>query len=250
MQKFKDNFSLQAGIYAKYRPQYPAVLYQFLASLTKDHHIAWDCGTGNGQAAIGLVDFYESVIATDPSENQIKNCFPHERIKYIVEKAEDFSYGQHTIDIVTIANALHWFEFDVFYNIVRNVVKQDGIIAAWSYGRPTISKEIDEIVAVFHDDIVGEYWVKENRFVEQEYKTIPFPFHEINCPSFVSQKEFNLKEFITYLNTWSATQKFIIKTGIDPTIDLQKQLLAIWGSADTKKIITWKLIMKAGRLSI
>ena len=147
---FKDHFSNHADLYLRYRPLYPANLYTFLSSLTKHHTLAWDCGSGNGQAAIGLAAFYNQVVATDASEQQISNSLPHDKIKYKVEKAEHTSFESHSVDIVTIANALHWFDFDLFYKEVNRVLKSDGVIAVWTYELPTISPEVDIILRDFH----------------------------------------------------------------------------------------------------
>lgn len=244
---FKDHFSKQSAIYAKFRPQYPPEFYAFLASLTQEHEKAWDCGTGNGQATIGLSAFYNSVIATDPSEQQIMHAFPRANVEYRVEKAEDISLDANSVDLVSIANALHWFDFDIFYPIVKKILKQDGIIAGWAYGLPMITKEIDLIISHFHDHTLNDYWIAENRLVEAGYKTIPFPFSEITAPDFISQKEFDLPEMISYLNTWSATQRFIAKNDVNPTDALLKTLEPVWGDATLKRIVTWKLVLKIGR---
>src|ERR1051325_10295174 len=122
MTTFKDNFSKQSDIYAIYRPHYPTGLYSYLASLTKSHKLAWDCGTGNGQAAIGLTDFYDRIIATDASEQQIKNAVVHQKISYHVSTAENNVIETNSIDLLTVANALHWFDFDVFYREVKRVL--------------------------------------------------------------------------------------------------------------------------------
>ena len=247
---FKDNFSKQSAIYAKYRPSYPVELYAFLSSLTAGHNTAWDCGTGNGQAAVGLADFYEQVIATDPSEEQIANCFPHAKVKYVTEQAENFAGEMHSTDIITIANALHWFDMEAFYSVVNRVLKKDGIIAAWAYGMPNISPEIDALVKELHDHTLNDFWVAENRLVENGYRDIPFPFVEIPAPSFISQKEFDLHEFVVYLHTWSATQKFITKYNLDPIEKVKSELRQFWGDEDLKRKIRWKLIIKVGRIKV
>ncbi len=247
MENFKDNFSKQADIYAKYRPLYPDNLYSFLASLTKEHKLVWDCGTGNGQAAIGLAEHYEQVMATDPSEKQIKHCLAHPKVKYLVEAAENNSILTNSIDMLTIANALHWFNFDVFYEEANRVLKPDGIIAAWCYGIPTVSNDVNEIVNHFHYKTLNNYWVAENRLVEKEYTTIPFPFQKINAPDYFYEKQMTLYDFIGYLNTWSATQRFIIENKINPTDELFHKLLSVWTNANEEKTVTWKLILKIGK---
>jgi SAM-dependent methyltransferase len=247
MAAFKDYFSKQSDIYLKFRPRYPDALYAYLSSLTNEHKLAWDCGTGNGQAAIGLADFYEKVIATDPSEQQIKNAIANEKIIYSVEKAENNSLQSNSVDLITIANALHWFDFDVFFKEAKRVLKKDGIIAAWSYFLPAISPEIDKIIAHYHFQTLDDYWLAENRIVEKGYATIPFPFELISSPQFYYEKEMKLDELTGYLNTWSATQRFIERNGFNPTEELSDELKEFWKEASTKKV-TWKLILKVGRM--
>jgi SAM-dependent methyltransferase len=250
MASFKDNFSKQSDLYMKYRPHYPVELYQFLASLTEDHDLAWDCGTGNGQAAVGLAAFYNKVIATDPSEQQIRNCLPHEKIDYRLEKAENNSIKPDTVDLLSIANALHWFDFDTFYAEVRRVLKNNGIIAAWAYGYPTVTPEVDVIIQDYHNHTLNDYWLPENRYSEEEYRTIPFPFQQISCPVFFSEKMMTAGDFVGFLNTWSATQRFIDKNNYNPTDELKNDLVAAWKGNDSEKKVTWKLSLKAGRVRL
>ena len=246
MSSFKDYFSKQADIYAKYRPKYPPELFSWLASLTKEHELAWDCGTGNGQAATDLAAFYKQVIATDPSEQQIKNAIPHPKVKYLVEKAESNSIPSASADLLTIANALHWFDFDAFFKEARRILKPGGIIAAWSYCLPAISPEIDRIIAHYHNHTLDDYWLWENRLVEKRYTTIPFPFEEINHPAFFYEKKATLDEVIGGLNTWSATQRFIEKNGYNPTEQVREELQKLWGEGE--KNLKWELALRVGRI--
>lgn len=247
MATFKDNFSKQSDIYVKYRPHYPPALYEYLSSLTKNHELVWDCGTGNGQAATGLAEFYDSIIATDPSEQQIKNSIPHHKVNYRIEKAEDNSVPSNSVDLLTIANALHWLDFDPFFEQARRVLKKDGIIAAWAYRLPVISPEVDEIVHKFHYGILDSYWLPENRLVEKEYTTIPFPFKSIDVPDFHCEKHMDLDGLIGYLNTWSALQRFISQNNFNPTDALREELQTVWKDSAEKKKHTWKLTLKVGR---
>jgi len=246
---FKDNFSQQSDLYVKYRPLYPRELYAYLSSLTNEHQLAWDCGTGNGQSAIGLAEFYDNVIATDPSQQQIQNAISNEKVKYVVEKAENNSIESNSIDLITIANALHWFDFDLFYKEANRVLKSNGIIAAWAYGIPKISTEVDEILNQFHYGTLDDYWLPENRLVEKEYTTIPFPFEEISTSQFYYEKAMNLDGLIGYLNTWSATQRFINKKNYNPTEALFHQLRQVWKDSSSKKILRWDLILKVGKVN-
>jgi SAM-dependent methyltransferase len=250
MNTFKDNFSKQAEVYAKFRPTYPKELFEFFKGLTSEHEFAWDCGTGNGQSAINLTDFYEKVYATDPSQEQIKNAIPHERIVYKVESAENPSaLEDNSVDLITVAQAVHWFDFDKFYGQVKRVLKTNGIIAVWAYGIPKINEGLDSIIKDFHDNIVGEFWLPENKLIEKEYSTIPFPFEEIETPDFFIQKQVTLSETIGHLRTWSATQKYIDRYNENPLERLSQKLKEQWKDIETEKEITWKLILKVGKIA-
>ncbi len=248
MSDFKDYFSTKSAHYAKHRPHYPVALYSYLSGLTPCHDLAWDCGTGNGQAALGLSGFYNKVIATDPSMQQIQNAILKENIDYRVEKAEHTSLPSNSVDLITIANALHWFDFDSFYEEVHRVSKQNAIIAAWCYGLPQIEPEVDHLLKHFHDVILNDYWLYENRLVEKEYNTIPFPFQQIESPEFILTKELTAAELIEFINTWSAVQRFQQTNGTNPTNELSDHLLSIWKDVNSRKKVNWKLILKTGRI--
>ncbi len=247
MQTFKDHFSTQSDIYLKYRPHYPLSLYTWLASLTHEHETAWDCGTGNGQAATGLASFYHNVIATDPSRQQIENCLPNEHVRYLVEKAERTSIPSNSIDIITVANALHWFDLDAFFAEANRVLKPGGILAAWAYLLPEVSQEVDEIINHYHYQTLNDYWLPENRLIEKEYTTIPFPYEQIDAPGFVCRKNMNLFDLIGYLSTWSGTQRFIAQNNFNPAERLFDEFLQVWVDPEAEKSFTWKLILKVGR---
>lgn len=243
---FKDNFSKHADSYVKYRPHYPLALYEFLASLTPGHTLAWDCGTGNGQAAIDLAKFYDQVIATDPSAEQLKYAAQHGRITYRNEKAEQSSLASHSADLVVIANALHWFDLEPFFKEVKRVLNPQGVIAAMACTAPLVSPDIDRIVSHYHDEVLHNYWLPENRLVEKEYNTIPFPFEPVATPEFVYEKPMSRQDMTGYLNTWSATQRFIAQNGHNPTPQVDEQLQAVWKD-DAEKTARWKIILKVGR---
>jgi ubiquinone/menaquinone biosynthesis C-methylase UbiE len=244
--QFKDHFSKQAGIYSKYRPGYPKELYSYLSSLAESHELAWDCGTGNGQAAIGLAAHFQKVVGTDPSSEQINYAFVKENVEYRVEKAEQTSLPDSSADLVTIANALHWFDFDQFYPEVKRILKPGGVIAAWAYVPPFIAPEIDILINYFHDVELNDYWIAENRYAEAGYKTIPFPFPEIQAPAFQSKKEMSLIDFREYLCTWSAVQRFMNTNHYDPTEAFISKLLPAWGDPLKEKDVSWDLVLKIG----
>lgn len=241
--KFKDHFSNQSTTYRAFRPTYPDALFAYLRTLTKDNDLAWDCGTGNGQAAIGLTRHYKKVIATDPSEQQIANAIQHDQISYRVEKAEQSSLEAHSVDLITVAQALHWFEFDAFYAEVKWVLKPGGVIAAWAYGLPTLPDEVKAVIRHFHDVVVGEFWQAENNLISKKYTTIPFPFLEIEAPPFFISKMVSLDEVLGHVSSWSATQKFIAAKSYNPVEGLKNDLLQVWGNEEEKEA-TWKLMTK------
>ncbi|UOQ69221.1 class I SAM-dependent methyltransferase [Hymenobacter volaticus] len=246
---FKDNFSRQAALYAQFRPVYSPELYAYLASLTLAHELAWDCGTGNGQAALSLAQFYARVVATDPSPQQLSHCRPHERVSYRVEQAEHTDLAAHSADLVTAATALHWFHFEAFYAEVRRVLKPGGVLAAWAYGVPTLTPAVDAVVRRLHDVTLDPYWQPENRLIDSGYATIPFPFQHIPSPVFSYEKPLNRLDLLGYLNTWSATQRFLSAEGYNPTEQVAQELQVIWPDAATQHVATWKLVLKVGRVS-
>ncbi|HYG50327.1 MAG TPA: class I SAM-dependent methyltransferase [Flavobacteriales bacterium] len=184
MTEFKDHFSNHAAAYKKYRPNYPPELFKYLSSLVNEHNLAWDCGCGNGQAATGLATHFKNVYATDPSQQQINQAAQHLKITYKVEKAENCSLPGSSVDIITVAQALHWFDLPVFYTEVKRVLKPGGILAAWGCGVAQVNPEIDTVTNHFHNHTLNDYWQAENRIVEKEYSTIPFPFRLIETPAF------------------------------------------------------------------
>ena len=247
MEIFKDNFSKQSESYQKYRPSYPLEMFEYLSSLCDSHHLAWDCGTGNGQAALGLTNYFEKVYATDPSEQQISNAKQNPNIIYKVEKAEKSSLGNNSVDLISVAQALHWFNFEKFYVEVKRVLKPKGIIAVWTYGLPQISLEIDKLTLHFHDKIVGKFWQRENKFVSEEYKTIPFPFKEIETPSFQFRRELYRSDLLGLFRSWSATQRYKDQIGKDPISKIENDLQNIWKKPKETKLTTWSIFLRAGK---
>ena len=243
---FKDHFSGHAANYAKFRPNYPRELFEYLASIAPGRERAWDCATGNGQATGGLSAFFECVIATDASERQILGASRKKRIEFRVAAAEKSGLASKSIDLVTVAQALHWFDLDAFYSEATRVLKPRGILAAWCYTLLEIAPEIDTIVNRFYDEIVGPCWPPERKIVEDRYRTIRFPFNELEPPAFVMQAHWSLAQLVRYLRTWSATQAFITARGSDPTEAITAVLSRAWGKATGGRIVRWPLSIRVG----
>lgn len=247
MTEFSDISTEQAGTYYRYRPSYPGELFEYLSRLVKNHRLAWDCGTGNGQSARGLAQFFENVIATDPSREQIRKAVPHPKIQYRVEKSEASSLKDNSVDLITVAQAVHWFDFNKFYAEARRVLKKDGIIAVWAYSLPIISAKIDTLIRHYHDEILDGFWQKENRYVTDAYRTIPFPFEEIKTPGFTIQKEISKAELLGFLSSWSATSGFLKEKKTDPIQKIEEDLHRFWGNPEDKKTVYWNIYLKVGR---
>jgi SAM-dependent methyltransferase len=242
---FKDHFSRQAGNYARFRPRYPQELLDYLASIAPSRQLAWDCGTGNGQAAVPLASLFDRVIATDASEKQITNAEPHERVEYRVAPAEDSGIESETLGLIVVTQALHWFDLDRFYAEARRVLKPDGILAASDYNLLHIEPTIDEVVNRYYYEVVGSFWPPERQLIEQ-FADLPFPFHEVDPPKFEMTAQWDLDHLVGYLRTWSSTQRFIAAKGGDPLEQIGDQLRNAWGNPQQMRKVVWPLILRVG----
>jgi SAM-dependent methyltransferase len=244
---FEDHFSGHSEQYAQHRPKYPDVVYDYLASLAPGHSLAWDCGTGNGQAAVGLANHFDKVYATDASAEQISAAHPHDNVDYHVEPAEHVSLASDSADLVTVAVAVHWFDFDRFYSEVKRVLKPGGILAVWTYNLVEISPEIDEVIWHYYGEIVGKYWPERIRYLEERYETLPFPFKEIAPPGFTMEINWNLIQLAGFLDSWSATQRYKTEHGTHPLEVIWPRLLEAWGDENEPRLIRWPLHFRIGR---
>ena len=245
---FKDHFSGHAGDYRLYRPAYPPGLFAFLTDTALAHDLAWDCGTGNGQAAVGLAEHFGKVIATDASAEQIANAEPHPRVEYRVAPAERSPLADRTADLVTVAQALHWFDRDRFYAEARRVAKPGGLLAVWTYDLHSVSPAVDVVLDRLQNEFVGPYWPPERVYVNAGYRTLPFPFPEVAAPAFEMTADWDLSRFVGYANTWSATKRFIQAHGFNPVDRLAADLTAAWGDPATVRTVRWAFHLKAGRV--
>jgi SAM-dependent methyltransferase len=249
MSSFKDHFSGHADRYGAFRPTYPAALFKYLASLPARNDLAWDCATGNGQAAVGLAPYFKSVIATDASQKQLDVAVPQQRICYRIASAENSEIPTGTVDLVTVAQALHWFDLPAFYTEVRRVCRPGSVFAAWCYQLHTITPEIDAIVYRLYTEIVGTYWPPERRIVEQGYQSLAFPFEIISIPAFTMAARWDLSHLLGYLDTWSATQRFRAERNEDPIEQIRPDLCTAWGNQKEERLVIWPLHVRAGRVS-
>jgi SAM-dependent methyltransferase len=242
---FKDHFSGHASAYARYRPDYPKELFEYLATLTPRHEVALDCATGNGQAAVALARHYECVVASDGSVAQLKSAQAHPQVAYLGNLAEQPALKDHSVDLVAAAQAAHWFDHSRFHPEMRRVLRPDGALAIWTYGVPTIERSIDPVVMYFYNDVVGPHWPPERRHVETAYRDLPFPWQDVPVPQFQLRLEWTLDDFIGYVGTWSATQRYTKVSGADPLPSLRAEIAPLWGS-NTRPVV-WPLHLRVGR---
>lgn len=246
MSEFKDHFSGHATQYAVARPTYPDALFAWLPAQCDAHYLAWDCGTGSGQAAIALAEHFDRVIATDASAAQIESATAAPGVEYHVAVAENSSLEDGSADLVTVAQALHWFTLDAFYTEARRVLKAGGVLAAWGYGLTRVSPDIDRIMDVFDSSIVGPYWPPERRHIDSRYEDLHFPFAPIEAPVFAMHRSWKRQQFLDYIATWSAVQRYRQAKGHDPLVWLENELAACWHPQDILDV-SWPLFMRVGR---
>lgn len=247
-QSFHDHFSQVASRYAEFRPRYPAALFDWLATLASPDSVVWDCAAGNGQASVDLAERFGRVIATDASQEQIASATPHPKIEFRVAPAEQSGLADESVGLITVAQALHWFDRDRFYSEIRRVLKPGGVLAVWAYGvNRADDAAIDSVIFNFYENVVGPYWPPERRLVEDGYRTIVFPFDEITSPGFCMEAYWTLEELTGYFGTWSATNRFIKATGRNPLEPLAAELRQVWGDAQRPRRIEWPLAVRGGR---
>lgn len=246
--RFPDYFSGVSAGYAAFRPRYPDALFALLAEAAPAREAAWDCATGNGQAAIGLARHFAHVIATDASAAQIAHATPHPHVTYRVARAEASDLGDRSVDLVTAAQAVHWFDRPRFWAEARRVLRPRGVVAVWTYWFFSIAPELDGIVQRFYKDTVGPFWPPERKLTEDRYRTIEFPFTEFRVPEFTIEQRLTLEDVAGYIRTWSATRGFVQRHGRDPVIDLVRELAPLWGEPQTPRLGRWPVAVRAGRI--
>jgi SAM-dependent methyltransferase len=247
MKETKDLFSTQAETYARYRPVYPQMLYDFLFSVTFGYNTAWDCGTGNGQVASVLADKFEKVYATDISEQQLSHAVKKPNIQYMVSRAEQTELPDNCADLITVGTAIHWFDFAAFYEEARRVGKKGSVLAAWAYAPFRCNAAINRLVDHFYWNTVGPYWPPERKYGDDAYRSIPFPFEEIHVPPMHIDVHWTLDQFMGYLYSWSSVQNYIKANGNNPLDLLLPELSKAWGDAGARDLV-FPLFLRAGRI--
>lgn len=248
MSGFKDHFSANPAGYAGFRPRYPAALFAWLAGQCTGHDSVWDCATGSGQAAVALAKHFKHVVATDASAAQIEHAQAHPNVEYRVASAEASGLPDASADLVTVAQAAHWFDLDAFYAEVRRVLRPGGLIALWGYEKLRLEPALASVVGHFYHDELDGFWPPERALVESGYRDLAFPCAEIAPPEFAMNTDWTLDQLIGYFGTWSAVKNYRQTRGVDPLPGVRAALEPLWGSPDTPKAIQWPLFLRVGRL--
>lgn len=246
--QFSDHFSAHADAYARSRPHYPGALFAWLAEQAPATEACWDAGCGNGQASIALAEHFATVFASDPSAAQIAAAPVHPRVHYLVEAAEQPSLPVHSVDLVCVAQAYHWLDHARFGAAVDRVLRPRGVVAVWCYGLCSVDAEVDRHFEYLYDEVLGADWPAERVHVEQGYRNLPFVWQEIEpLPEFAMLMAWSCREYLAYLQTWSAYQRHLQRTGNDPLASLRVRFEAAWGDPEVRRTVAFPLKLRVGR---
>lgn len=242
----KDYFSGHSSDYARYRPTYPSALFDYLYAQLDHHNTAWDCATGNGQIAVRLSERFANVYATDLSANQLAQAPARPNVTYLVAQAEDNLFNGQQFNLITVGQAIHWFDFDAFYANVNRTLQPDGWLAVLGYGRNTIDKSVDAVVHRLYAEVLDGYWDPARQYIEAAYRTIPFPFEEVATPKFTQTLRWSYDELLGYLNTWSAVKHYAKQRNQNPVDLVADDLRRAWGTS-VQKESHFPILLRLGR---
>jgi SAM-dependent methyltransferase len=245
---FEDHFSAHADAYARHRPRYPDALFSWLASVSPDHALAWDAGTGSGQVAVALTEHFDRVVATDASSDQLAHAVRHERVEYRSETSDRGSLPDASVDLITAGAAAHWFELDGFYREARRVGRKGAVIALFSYGPRDFADLVGPAVHRFQEQVLAGFWPERIQLVHDRYATLPFPFDEIAAPPFAMTADWNLRELLAFLDTWSASRRYLEQRGTHATDEIAEELASTWGDPESRHHLECSLFVRAGRV--
>jgi len=248
-----DHFENVAQYYGEFRPKYPLRLFETIVKEAPSRQHCWDCATGSGQAAVALAEMFESVTATDASTSQLENSEAHDRVVYRVAPAESSGLRAESVDLITVAQALHWFPLDAFFQECQRVLKPGGILAIWSYGLLTTNEEkLDQLIQHYFSKIVGPYWPPERSLVDECYRSVRLPFDELDIGELKEnplaiKEEWSLVQMKGYLRSWSASGYYLKALGKDPLENISEKLDTAWGVQSEYRTINWTLTLRLAK---
>lgn len=249
MSGFKDYFSDAADDYRRFRPEYPDALFDYLATISPARTFAIDCGCGNGQASVALAARFDQVLGTDASASQIAQVAEAANLRYQVSPAETIPAPPGSVDLITVAQAIHWFDHPRFFAAADQALKPGGILAVWGYQFLHTDTALDPLITDFHSRVVGPYWPPERALLDAGYTRIPFPYPPLEAPRFAMEAHWTFPQLLGYLNTWSAVKQFEKANGFNPLEPIAGTLLAAWGDPQRAQRVYWPLILRLGRKS-
>lgn len=239
-------FTRQSDAYRASRPGYDPQFFARLARLAPGRELAWDAGCGSGQATIDLASHFDRVVGSDVSQPQLDRAPLTDNISYRCEPAHQSSLEKGSVDLVLVAQALHWFDIEGFYKEVRRVCKPGGLLAVVSYNLLEATPEVDVLVHQLYNEVLYGYWAPGRAHVESGYRTIPFPFPRIDMPAATLNAQWDLRRFIGYLESWSAVQTYKEKNGADPLAPFREEFARCWGDPQRRMDINWPLSVRVG----
>lgn len=245
---FQDHFSSGSSGYAAFRPRYPEALFRWIADQSPARDLAWDCATGNGQAAVGLAPLFRRVIATDASDAQLAQAESRPNLEYRQASAEVSGLSDRSVDAVTVAQALHWFDRPAFFAEVARVAKPGALLAVWTYNLVRGDAALDRVIDRLYSDILGSYWPADRALVETGYRDIEIPFAELATPSFEMTADWTLAQLVGYLRTWSSAIRYQAQHGADPVQAVADELQAAWGDPSRVRQLGWPLAVRAAHV--
>lgn len=249
MKRVKDRFSGHSKIYQKYRPTYPPELYDEILTHVESRNCSWDCGTGNGQVASVLAKHFKRVFATDISKNQLKEAPTKKNIIYGLSRAESTAFKNDSFDLITVGQALHWFDLSAFFREVRRVSKHNGILAVWGYSLLQLGDPIDTLLSEFYYEKVGPYWDNERQHIDSGYQTIKFDFVKVRHRELFEIKgNMDLETLEGYLNSWSSVQNYIRQKRENPVPPFIKAIQSYWKKGEIKSV-RFPVFIKIGRIT-
>ncbi len=247
---FVDHFGAQASLYATFRPGYPKELYSFLCSLVESHDLALDCATGNGQAAVDLAPYFKKVVAFDGSQAQLERAVRNPKVEYQLATAENFHVSESSVDLVTIASGVHWFDREVFFKRVKKILKPHGVVAAWVYCGWSSTSDLAQILHRFEQEVVGPYFPHAfQKSMKTFYESLDFPFEELPKPEFFLDTQVSKDWVLGYLKTWSGTQRFIDQNKQDPTVLIGESLSEVFRASENVDL-RFHLALRVGRQTV
>lgn len=258
---FPDHFSGHADQYARYRPHYPDDLYAWIARNAPATRQCWDVATGSGQAARALVRYFDAVIATDASPEQLSYATPQPGVTFRQALAEQSGLPNNSADAIVAAAALHWFDLPRFFAEVQRVARPGALFVAWTYAasQHLAGHPQPDFLQRFVSETLGPHWPPQFATVLSQYRHIAFPFEKLPTPTFYAREVWTLEQFVGHIQTWSGYVRARQATGEEPIRHIEEPLRRWWkarvheyGQHDTPDgplPVTWELTVRAGRVS-